>query len=191
MTLEENSIKIKKKKKQSKKLLPKNVFEIVGETGQTIERVDSNSTKKIVEQLEETEPKPTFSERTKKRRRREWDAMNYEPFDITRARDYERSLQRIATRGIVQLFNTVRKQQQNSSSSSTITKNKKENTINKGEFLDMLKTIDSDEVSCKIMKKNQSTTESTTKTTPVRWNVLQDDLMASVKDDDDDDDNDD
>ncbi|CAF3705048.1 unnamed protein product [Rotaria sp. Silwood1] len=191
MTLEENSIKIKKKKKQSKKLLPKNVFEIVGETGQTIERVDSNSTKKIVEQLEETEPKPIFSERTKKRRRREWDAMNYEPFDITRARDYERSLQRIATRGIVQLFNTVRKQQQNSSSSSTITKNKKENTINKGEFLDMLKTIDSDEVSCKIMKKNQSTTESTTKTTPVRWNVLQDDLMASVKDDDDDDDNDD
>ncbi|CAF3631135.1 unnamed protein product [Rotaria sp. Silwood1] len=191
MTLEENSIKIKKKKKQSKKLLPKNVFEIVGETGQTIERVDSNSTKKIVEQLEETEPKPIFSERTKKRRRREWDAMNYEPFDITRARDYERSLQRIATRGIVQLFNTVRKQQQNSSSSSTITKNKKENTINKGEFLDMLKTIDSDEVSCKIMKKNQSTTESTTKTTPVRWNVLQDDLMASVKDDDDDDDDDD
>ena len=81
--------------------------------------------------------------------------MNYEPFDITRARDYERSLQRVATRGIVQLFNTVRKQQQSSSSSSK--KDKKETTINKGEFLDMLKTIDSDEVSCKIMKKNPST----------------------------------
>jgi hypothetical protein len=80
--------------------------------------------------------------------------MNYEPFNITHARDYERSLQRVATRGIVQLFNTVRKQQQHSSSSK---KDKKENTINKGEFLDMLKTIDSDEVSCKIMKKNQST----------------------------------
>lgn len=78
--------------------------------------------------------------------------MNYEPFDITRGRDYERTLQRIATRGIVQLFNTVRKQQQQQNSSST--KRKKENTINKGEFLDMLKTIDSDEVSCKIMKKN-------------------------------------
>jgi hypothetical protein len=81
--------------------------------------------------------------------------MNYEPFDITRARDYERALQRVATRGIVQLFNTVRKQQQNSSSSTK--KEKKESTINKGEFLDMLKTIDSDEVSYKIMKKNQST----------------------------------
>jgi hypothetical protein len=81
--------------------------------------------------------------------------MNYEPFDITRSRDYERTLQRVATRGIVQLFNTVRKQQQTSSSLST-KKDKKENTINKGEFLDMLKTIDSDEVSCKIMKKNQS-----------------------------------
>ncbi|CAF4254744.1 unnamed protein product, partial [Rotaria sordida] len=106
-------------------------------------------------------------------------------------RDYERSLQRLATRGIVQLFNTVRKQQQNSSSSTTTTKNKKENTINKGEFLDMLKTIDSDEVSCKIMKKNQTKAESTTKTTPVRWNVLQDDLMASVKDDDDEEEDDD
>jgi hypothetical protein len=78
--------------------------------------------------------------------------MNYEPFDITRGREYERALQRVATRGIVQLFNTVRKQQQTSSSA---TKKKKESTINKGEFLDMLKTIDSDEVSCKIMKKNQ------------------------------------
>jgi hypothetical protein len=80
--------------------------------------------------------------------------MNYEPFDITRARDYERSLQRVATRGIVQLFNTVRKQQQ---TSSTTKKDKKQTTINKGEFLDMLKTIDSDETSYKIMKKNQST----------------------------------
>jgi len=80
--------------------------------------------------------------------------MNYEPFDITRARDNEISLQRVATRGIVQLFNTVRKQQQTSSS---IKKDKKQTTINKGEFLDMLKTIDSDETSYKIMKKNQST----------------------------------
>ena len=89
-------------------------------------------------------------------KRREWDAMNYEPFDITRARDYERALQRVATRGIVQLFNTVRKQQQQSSSSSSMKKEKKETTINKGEFLDMLKIIDSDEVSYKIMKKNSS-----------------------------------
>lgn len=81
--------------------------------------------------------------------------MNYEPFDITRARDYERALQRVATRGIVQLFNTVRKQQQQTSSSAKKEK-KKETTINKGEFLDMLKTIDSDEVAYKVMKKNPS-----------------------------------
>ncbi|CAF3102036.1 unnamed protein product [Rotaria socialis] len=179
---------MKKKKKQSKKLLPKNVFEIVGESGQIIERVVPNSTKKEVDKPTETEPTPTFSERTKKRRRREWDAMNYEPFDITRGREYERALQRVATRGIVQLFNTVRKQQQTSSSA---TKKKQESTINKGEFLDMLKTIDSDEVSCKIMKKNQPMVESTTKPGPVRWSVFQDDLMASVKDNDDDDEDDD
>lgn len=87
--------------------------------------------------------------------------MNYEPFDITRGRDYERALQRVATRGIVQLFNTVRKQQQTSASSSASSskkKDKKETTINKGEFLDMLKTIDSDEVACKVMKKNSTAT---------------------------------
>ena len=69
MTLEEkNSIKMKKKKKQNKKTLPKNVFEIVGESGELVERVDSNKTEKKVEKLQETEPKPTFSERTTKRR---------------------------------------------------------------------------------------------------------------------------
>lgn len=79
--------------------------------------------------------------------------MNYEPYDITRGRDYERSLQRVATRGIVQLFNTVRKQQQTSSGAA---KKKKETTINKGEFLDMLKTIDADEVSSKVLKKDRN-----------------------------------
>ncbi len=88
--------------------------------------------------------------------------MNYEPFDITRARDYERALQRVATRGIVQLFNTVRKQQQ-TSSSSAVKKDKKEAVINKGEFLDMLKTIDSDEVNYKVMKKTPSTVNQTSK----------------------------
>ena len=82
--------------------------------------------------------------------------MNYESFDITRGQDFEKALQRVATRGIVQLFNTVRKQQQQQHGSSS-KKEKKDTTINKGEFLDMLKTIDSDEVSCKIMKKNPST----------------------------------
>ena len=81
--------------------------------------------------------------------------MNYEPYDITRARDYEKSLQRVATKGIVQLFNTVRKQQQQQSSTSK--KEKKQNGINKGEFLDMLKNIDADESSYKILKKNPST----------------------------------
>ena len=225
MQLEESSLKIKKKKKQIKKPLPRNVFDIVGESGQLVERVDPNRAPKKVETSEEAEPKPTFSERTKKRRvshhalflsidrslilvrqRREWDAMNYEPFDMTRGREYERSLQRIATRGIVQLFNTVRKQQQHSSSS---TKEKKEGGINKGEFLDMLRNIDSDETAFKVMKKTSSAVRrprldrslfrirllllqvTSTKTAkPVRWNALQDDLMASVKDDDDDDDDD-
>lgn len=183
MSVENKSLKIKKKKKQTKKLLPKNVFEVVGENGKIIERVDSNKKKEDKPKKKPTEEKQVFSERTQKRRRREWDLMNYEPFDITRARDYERSLQRVATRGIVQLFNTVRKQQQQHGPSTK----KKDTGINKGEFLDMLRNIDSDEIACKVVKKEQPKTEAK----PVRWNVLQDDLMASVKDGIDDDDDDD
>ena len=68
MSLEEQSIKIKKKKKQAKKTLPKNVFEIVGESGQLVERVDPKKTEKKVEKKKEKEEKPKFSERTTKRR---------------------------------------------------------------------------------------------------------------------------
>ena len=68
MKLEEKSLKIKKKKKQPKKTLPKNVFEIVGESGQIVERVDPKKKEKKTDQTQDKEPKPTFSERTKKRR---------------------------------------------------------------------------------------------------------------------------
>jgi hypothetical protein len=68
MALQGNSLKMKKKKKQTKKLLPKNVFEIVGDSGQLLERVDSTKSAKKIVKTKETEPKPTFSERTTKRR---------------------------------------------------------------------------------------------------------------------------
>lgn len=69
MSVDEQSGKIKKKqKKQTKKTLPKNVFEIVGESGQTVERVDSNKTDKKPAKPKEVEEKPKFSERTTKRR---------------------------------------------------------------------------------------------------------------------------
>jgi hypothetical protein len=68
MSFEENSTKIKKKKKHIKKPLPKNVFEIVGESGQIIERVEPNNTETKVEKSKEISIKPTFSERTTKRR---------------------------------------------------------------------------------------------------------------------------
>lgn len=71
MSLENNSIKIKKKKKQAKKTLPKNVFEIIGESGKLVERVDSNKSEvkqKKIPKSKETEVKQKFSERTEKRR---------------------------------------------------------------------------------------------------------------------------
>ncbi len=69
MSLEENSRKIKKKKRPTNKTLPKNVFEIVGEKGQTIERVDSNKIEKKIDKIKNIiQEKQKFSERTTKRR---------------------------------------------------------------------------------------------------------------------------
>ena len=66
-TMENQSIQIKKKKKkQMKKPLPKNVFEIVGNQGELVERVQPKDTEKKTKKI--VEPKETLSERTKKRR---------------------------------------------------------------------------------------------------------------------------
>lgn len=68
MALEKSSLKIKKKKKQVKKTLPKNVFEIVGESGAVVERVDPKKKEAKADKSQGGEPKQTFSERTTKRR---------------------------------------------------------------------------------------------------------------------------
>ncbi|CAF0762428.1 unnamed protein product [Didymodactylos carnosus] len=190
------------KNKKLKKSLPKNVFEIVKEDGK-IERIDPNEKQKTNDEQEITndsstiilskkkkkkqlveEIDPITNEKTKKKRKRNWDKLNYEKFSITTNREYEKGLQRIATRGIVQLFNTVRKQQKdlsdklNSAGKSERKRDKiLSTTINKGEFIDMLKTID-DETSYKVVNGKSST--ATNRTTKPSWNVLQDELMASV-----------
>jgi len=62
-------MKIKKKKKQGKKkTLPKNVFEVVGENGKIVERVDSNKKNEEKPKKKQKEDKQVFSERTQKRR---------------------------------------------------------------------------------------------------------------------------
>jgi hypothetical protein len=61
-------MQFKNKKRQVKKPLPKNVFEIVGEKGEILERVDSNPIEKKITKSKENQDKPTFSERTTKRR---------------------------------------------------------------------------------------------------------------------------
>lgn len=67
-TMENSSIQIKKKKKkQTTKLLPKNVFEIVGNQGELVERVQPKD-KNEKKTKKENESKVTFSERTTKRR---------------------------------------------------------------------------------------------------------------------------
>lgn len=71
MTEEKNLTKIKKKKKQIKKSLPKNVFEIVGDAGELVERVEPKETGKVEKKRKEKadgDEKVQLSERTRKRK---------------------------------------------------------------------------------------------------------------------------
>uniref|UniRef100_H2YQR9 RRP15-like protein n=1 Tax=Ciona savignyi TaxID=51511 RepID=H2YQR9_CIOSA len=92
------------------------------------------------EEDEETE-KLDWKRRLNKKRK--WETMNYSKPSVLE-KDYERSLQKVATRGVVQLFNAVKKHQKQLEEklNSVKTESKKEKVVrdvDKGKFLDMLK----------------------------------------------------
>lgn len=121
-------------------------------------------------------------------------------------RERERSFKRIATKGVVQLFNAVRSQQRD-----LVTRLEKAgpldhkrdevlNNIDKKQFLDMLmggKRAKSENIDNPV--KDEKNANTADESRPSQWSVLRDDFMTSKKlkhwdkeddDDDDDDDND-
>ena len=90
-------------------------------------------------------------------------------------RDIERKLQRIATKGVVQLFNAVQKQQKlvegklSVAGSSEVKKSKALKTVTKGGFLDMLKPLNKDNIDDSSVDKEPS------------WKILRDDYMMGAK----------
>ncbi|XP_061162320.1 RRP15-like protein [Saccostrea echinata] len=89
-------------------------------------------------------------------------------------REKERKLQRIAQRGVVQLFNAVRKQQKvldekmKEVGSSEIKREKVEKSMTKGKFLDILKNAENKPEQVEIKKEE-------------KWSALRDDFMMGAK----------
>lgn len=106
-------------------------------------------------------------------------------------KQFERSLSRIATRGVIQLFNAVSKHQK-----ETKDKIKKEGksefkkdailkSVTKGDFIDLLKdtnTVNKRVDKEKEKRKEKKTEESTSQQLPVTestWKILRDDFMMT------------
>ncbi|XP_061481166.1 RRP15-like protein [Rhineura floridana] len=134
-------------------------------------------------------------ERLEKRRqldkKREWEMMCRVKPDVTKDRELERNLQRIATRGVVQLFNAVGKHQRNvdekvkEAGSSERKRTKLISSVSKRDFINVLRGMEGGRMegnaTGKSLKSKQG--ESKSEEGPA-WSILRDDFMmgASMKD---------
>ncbi|XP_063775190.1 RRP15-like protein [Pseudophryne corroboree] len=133
------------------------------------------------DKLEKLEKKKQFDEK------RQWEMMCRTKPDVVKDRDVERNLQRIATRGVVQLFNAVRTHQSNISDQmkeaggSERKKSKLMSSVSKKDFIDVLRGRESKGEAAKQREPKKVTIK--TEKTP-EWNILRDDYMmgASMKD---------
>lgn len=143
----------------------------------------------------EREKEKLKQERLEKRKqldkKREWEMMCRVKPDVVKDKETERNLQRIATRGVVQLFNAVQKHQKNvdekvKEAGSSIRKRAKLiSTVSKKDFISVLRGMDAGtsekSSSGKNLKAKQ--TEGKLEEGP-GWTILRDDFMmgASMKD---------
>ncbi|XP_055966695.1 RRP15-like protein isoform X1 [Sorex fumeus] len=122
-------------------------------------------------------------------KKREWEMMCRVKPDVVKDKETERNLQRIATRGVVQLFNAVQKHQKNvdekvKEAGGSIRKRAKLiSTVSKKDFISVLRGMDgsSQEKSGKNPRDKQSTGNSEEGPS---WKILRDDFMmgSTMKD---------
>lgn len=101
-------------------------------------------------------------------------------------KDRERTLSKIATRGVVQLFNSVRMQQRDIDEKlkeAGPLERKRENvmkSIDKRAFLDVLMNKKSQQVDGEVKDETKQENKGKTQTDST-WNVLRDDFMMGAK----------
>ncbi|XP_057183301.1 RRP15-like protein isoform X2 [Triplophysa rosa] len=140
---------------------------------------------KELDKIKEKEKKERLEKKKQFDKKRTWENMCREKPDVVRDKDHERNLQRIATRGVVQLFNAVKKHQKNVDDKmkdvggSVRKKAKILSSVSKKDFIDVLRAADGvhrpaikKEVPVEVKEEHPS------------WSVLRDDFMmgASMKD---------
>ncbi|KAM4040290.1 RRP15-like protein [Anomaloglossus baeobatrachus] len=117
-------------------------------------------------------------------KKRQWEMMCRVKTDVVKDREAERSLQRIATRGVVQLFNAVKTHQSNvkekikEAGHSERKKSKMMMSVSKRDFIDVLRGKESKSDTAEPKKAAPKTQKASD------WNILRDDFMmgASMKD---------
>ncbi|ELW72553.1 RRP15-like protein [Tupaia chinensis] len=143
----------------------------------------------------EKEKEKLKQERLEKRKqldkKREWEMMCRVKPDVVKDKETERNLQRIATRGVVQLFNAVQKHQKNvdekvkEAGGSMRKRAKLLSTVSKKDFISVLRGMDrsTDEKNSAGKDSKSKQIEGKSEEGP-GWTILRDDFMmgASMKD---------
>nr|XP_030124999.3 RRP15-like protein [Taeniopygia guttata] len=124
-------------------------------------------------------------------KKREWEMMCRVKPDVVKDREKERNLQRIATRGVVQLFNAVRTHQKKmeeevkKAGSSEWKRAKLISSVSKRDFIDVLRNMDGAKGAKNPAGKATKSKQGEVKSEEgPEWNILRDDFMmgASMKD---------
>ncbi|XP_029594025.1 RRP15-like protein [Salmo trutta] len=142
---------------------------------------------KELDKIREKEKKAILERKKQTDKKRAWEMMCREKPDVVKDRENERNLQRVATRGVVQLFNAVRNHQKTvdekvkEAGGSERRKAKLLSSVSKKDFIDVLRgTGGGSEV---VTKTETQMTGREAEEKPA-WSVLRDDFMmgASMKD---------
>ncbi|XP_069810795.1 RRP15-like protein [Dendropsophus ebraccatus] len=142
---------------------------------------------KALQKEKEKEKQERLEKKKEFDKKRQWEMMCRVKPDVVKDREAERNLQRIATRGVVQLFNAVRTHQGNMSDKmkevgrSERKKSKLMASVSKKDFIHVLRGQESKGEAGERhgAKKAAATTRQASE-----WNILRDDFMmgASMKD---------
>ncbi|XP_054432567.1 RRP15-like protein [Pteronotus mesoamericanus] len=142
----------------------------------------------------EKEKEQLKQERLEKRKqldkKREWEMMCRVKPDVVEDKETERNLQRIATRGVVQLFNAVQKHQKNvdekvkEAGGSVRKRAKLISTVSKRDFISVLRGMDGRADEPGSTGTNSKAKQTEAKEDGPGWTILRDDFMmgASMKD---------
>ncbi|XP_019372010.1 PREDICTED: RRP15-like protein [Gavialis gangeticus] len=146
---------------------------------------------KELDKEREKEKQEKLGKKMKLDKKREWEMMCRIKPDVAKDRDKERDLQRIATRGIVQLFNAVRKHQNNvdekvkEAGNSSRKRAKLMSSVSKKDFIDVLRGMEGTKTEQNIAKTTMKKKQGEVKSDEgPAWSILRDDFMmgASMKD---------